>query len=165
MEDTHRHLREEGYEGAVLVPGSEGLFAFYRRMGYQTATRMGELSCLAHAGAVSLRPIDKEEYARERRRLLPEGGVIEENESLHFLDTYARFYAGEGFLLAARTEGDLLDGIELLGNAEAAPALTHALGCVRGHFRVPHGDTPFAMYRPLGESILPPPSYFGLAFD
>ena len=38
MEETHRHLERHGYDGAILVPGSESLYDFYGGMGYQVCT-------------------------------------------------------------------------------------------------------------------------------
>ena len=35
MRDTHSHLKDGGYSGAVLVPGDAPLFAFYEKMGYR----------------------------------------------------------------------------------------------------------------------------------
>ena len=35
LKDTHKHLQEQGYFGAVLVPGSVSLREFYRRFGYE----------------------------------------------------------------------------------------------------------------------------------
>lgn len=165
MEDTHRHLNALGYEGAILVPGSKKLFAFYEKFGYRTCSHVAEVSCRPSADALSVRRIGIEEYAALRRLLLPEGGVLQENENLRFLQTQATLYAGEGFLLAARREGDTLFGAELLGDATVAPAIVRSLGCKDGRFRTPGKDIPFAMYLSLGEEKLAPPSYFGIAFD
>ena len=62
-----------------------------------------------------------------------------------------------------RLEG-FLWGLELLGNKEAAPGILKALGCMKGRFRTPGKDQPFAMYLPLTETA-EKPAYFGLAFD
>ena len=168
MEDTHRHLKKLGYEGVVLVPGSEELFRFYEGMGYRVCSMVHEFSCNAvvHGGhKVSLYSVDKHEYARLRRRFLPEGGVIQEKENLDFLQTQAQFYAGPGFLLAARNEGSRLFGVELLGDETVAPGIVSELACVQGTFRVPGKDRPFAMYHSLANNTPPAPTYFGLAFD
>lgn len=165
MEDTHRHLGKLGYEGVILVPGSKELFLYYEGMGYQTCSTIREFSCDASVKEVSPRRIDKEEYACLRRQMLPQGGVVQENENLDFLQTQDRLYAGPGFLLAAEKEGDRLVGVELLGDETKAPGIVSALGCVRGTFRVPGEGRPFAMYRSLNESAFPAPTYFGLAFD
>ena len=165
MEDTHRHLRECGYEGAILVPAEESLFGFYRRMGYETCSTVRELSCTASEETVALRRIELDEYARLRREMLPRGGVIEEGEALALLGTQAVFYKGSEFVLAASTEEGELRGIELLGDVEAAPQIVRALGYGKGTFRIPGEGIPFAMYLPLGNGALPPPAYFGLALD
>lgn len=164
MEDTHEHLAGLGYDGAVLVPAEEDLMQMYEGMGYEVCGGITRMDCLPGDRKIPLRRIDKEVYARLRREQLPSGGIVQEGENLDFLQTQAVFYAGQDFLLAARQEGDRLTGLELLGNAAAAPEILRTLECASGTFRTP-GDTPFAMYRPLGESTLPRPAYFGIAFD
>ena len=132
---------------------------------------------------VSLRTINIKEYATLRRQFLPERSVIQENENLHFLKTQAKFYAGKDFVMAGYIEktgsakehsspeteaissGKILHGIELLGNVSCAPEITHGFNCSKGKFRTPGEDIPFAMYHPLADNTLPPPFYFGLAFD
>ncbi len=164
MEETHRHLVACGYVGALLVPGEASLFDFYAKMGYRACTAVGEITCAASPAPVSVRPLSGGEYAALRRAYLPPSGVLQEGESIAFLETQASLYAGGDFLLAARREGNALYGLELLGNAAAAPAILRALGCATGRFRIPAGDTPFAMYLPLDPQHTPP-AYFGLAFD
>ena len=168
MEDTHRHLAQLGYEGAVLVPGSEGLFRFYEGMGYRVCSTVHEFSCNAAVKGgedVSLRSIDKTEYARLRRKMMPDGGIVQENENLDFLQTQAQLYAGSGILLAARKEADRLIGVELLGDEAKAPKIVKALGCAQGMFCKPGKGKPFAMYYSLTGDTKSAPAYFGLAFD
>lgn len=165
MKNTHQHLKTLGYEGAILVPGSKELFEFYNKIGYQTCSYIAEFCCSASTREVALRTIDKTEYTRLRRQFLPIDGVVQEGENLEFLQTMANFYVGDGFLLAARGEGDTLYGTELLGDRSVAPAIVKGLGYAKGNFRTPGTERPFAMYHPLCDSPLAPPSYFGLAFD
>ena len=168
IESMHVHLAGLGYEGVILVPGSKELFRFYEGMGYQICSMIREFSCTAAVKGeeeVLLRSISRTEYAQLRRQLLPEGGVVQENENMDFLQTQAQFYAGLGFLLTARKEEDKLVGVELLGDETKAPEIVRAFGCVQGIFRVPGEGRPFAMFRPLTESVHPAPAYFGLAFD
>lgn len=164
MEHVHTHLESLGYEGVLLVPGEEELTAFYEGMGYKTCTTVREFCCTGAADAVQLHRIDKEGYRKARREMLPEGGVIQEEENLDFLQTFARFYTGPGFLLAARGEGRNLFGMELLGDPAVAPGILRTLGYSEGTFRIPGPGEPFAMYRPLKENGAAP-KYFGLAFD
>lgn len=187
MEDTHVHLKKLGYEGAILVPGNTSLFDFYESLGYYACCNIHQLYCCcpkqeihsshspndkcsgsSSTNTINLKKIDKHQYARLRRDFLPKGSIIQEHENLDFLETQADFYMGEKLLLVARVENDTLNGLELLGDTNAAPAITHALGCFDGIFRTPGNSTPFAMYHSLtdngsGNSI--PPSYFAFAFD
>lgn len=163
MEKTHRELAEQGYRGAVLVPGEESLFRFYKTMGYLAFGPMEEFTCVPGPRAAELTQLTPNEYAARRRKLLPDGGVIQEKENLAFLQTQGSLYAGPDFLLAARRVETTLQGLELLGNKAAAPSILRALDCETGTFRTPGGNKHFAMYRPLRPR--PAPAYFGLAFD
>lgn len=164
MEDTHAELKAQDYVGAMLVPGSEGLFDFYSKLGYKSCGSIGEITCRAAENAAEVRRIDIEEYAKLRRDFLPNGGVVQEGENLAFLQEQTELYTGEGFLLATHRAGETLHGLELLGAADRAPSIVRALGCTEGKFRVPDGNKSFAMYFPLDEKH-PAPEYFGLAFD
>ena len=163
MEFTHKHLQEIGYVGAVLVPGSEELFKYYESMGYKTCGSINQLFCNAKPQKTEVIKIDKNEYAAIRRTLLPAGGIVQENENLDFLITQAELYKGQGFLLTARTFGDTLYGIELLGATDKAGEIVYSLGCKEGKFRVPGEEVRFAMCLPFSCEIMP--AYFGLAFD
>ena len=165
MADTHRILKEQGYEGTILVPQSADLEALYDSMGYSVCSQIREFVCGPQISDLQLSRINTVEYAKMRRRLMPEGGVLQEDVALDFLATQARFYAGHGFAMAAQVQGDVLYGMELLGNTSVAPALVALMGCGEGKFRTPGEGRNFAMYRPLSGSTLPAPTYFGLAFD
>ena len=163
MAQTHAALTQQGYHGALLMPAEEDLRRMYAKMGYRNCCSVSEFSCMAGV-PVPVRSVGKEEYALLRREFLPDGGVIQENENLDYLATYAHFYAGSDFLLAAAPQSGQLHGIELLGNPQAAPGILAALGYGEGTFRTPGTEIPFAMFRPLKENAKAP-SYFGLAFD
>lgn len=159
MGDTHALLARQGYDGVLLVPQEPGLRNMYAAMGYRDATRVCQFRCEA-GEKTALSAVDGETYAKLRRQYLPEGGVIQEKENVAFLARYAKFYAGEDFLVAVSGE----QIVELLGNASKAPGILGTLGLAFGNFRMPGGDTPFAMFLALKENV-PVPSYFGLAFD
>lgn len=161
MGKIHQILTAKGYAGCILVPGEESLRQFYRGMGYENSGGVNELDCEAGT-PLPVAKIDAAEFAALRRQYLPDGGVVQEGENLAFLSCWAEFYRGEDFLLTAVQEDDSLRGLELLGNAEAAPGILAALGAKSGTFLTP-GDTPFAMYLPLNEKKAP--AYFGFAFD
>lgn len=164
MADTARLLQEQGYDGILLYPASDGLARMYGKMGYERCTTVSEFTCEAAVEALPLRRIDKKEYAQLRRLLLPRGGVVQEGPMLAFLATQASFYAGEDFV-AAVSEGD--EGLhchELLGNLSAAPGILRALGQKSGFFRTCGGEKLFAMARSLRKNCRKP-AYFGLPLD
>lgn len=161
--DTHRLLRELGYAGCILVPGELPLFEMYGSMGYFPCSTIREFTREAGPERAALRALSPEEYAAARRQYLPSGAVIQEGDNLAFLAKLAKFYGGGDFLLCAADRGDSLFGMELLGNADAAPAILTALGKERGSFRTPGHGREFAMYYPLSDA--PVPDYLGFAFD
>ena len=165
MDATHHLLKEREYAGVILVPVAPHLFDFYKKQGYEICTRVSSLQVNASMETVDLQRIDANTYGTLRKGFLPVGGVIQEGENLALLQQDAILYKGDGFLLAARKEQDTLVGIELLGDTNSAPQITHALGCKNGRFRVPGDEQPFAMYHSLTPTLTPLPTYFGLAFD
>jgi hypothetical protein len=148
----------------------------YEKLGYRICSHATEFSAAASTEPAALREVDGEEYCRLRRQFLPEGGVLQEGDSIRFLQSMNRFYAGEDFLVAIYKKADTYEkevdseeentlyGIELLGNIRKAPGILYALGYKQGHFRAPGEEMPFAMYYGLKENGMIP-TYFGLAFD
>ncbi len=165
MEEAHKRLAARGYAWAVLVPGDDGLFGLYHKLGYRPFGGVREVTCTAAAEGISLREIGAEAYAAARRRYLPDSAVLQEGENLRFLAAQASLYEGDGFVLAARRDGDALTAAELCGDVSLAPRIVRALGCRTGCFRSPGAEKPFAMCRPLTDENPVPPVYFGLAFD
>ena len=162
MDAIHTLLTRQGYAGAMVVPGEESLRRFYAGMGYANFGGIREFSCQAASTPEALRQLRAAEFSAMRRQYLPAGAVVQEGENLAYLQTYAQFYAGKDFLLTVLQDGKVLQGLELLGNADAAAGILAALGANSGTFRTP-GDTPFAMYKPLHSKKQP--TYFGFAFD
>lgn len=168
VEEVHNCLLRQGYEGTVLVPGTQELQGFYAAMGYTACAPMAEFVCTGAPEEVQLRRVTPEEYAKQRRdlfSLLEPAGVIQEGVTLDFLATQADLYIGQNCLLAAYGDGDTLVGIELLGDPQMAPGIVQTLGYAKGTFRTRGQGKNFAMYRPLCESAPWAPTYFGLAFD
>ena len=165
MENTHEHLKQKGYAAAMLVPSEPRLFGFYERLGYRNATKVSERVCFAADEPIELVRIGEEEYGRLRRRMLPDGGVVQEKDQLTYLAAQAELYRGEKILLAARREAGELIGMELLGDPEVAPKILCALGASNGRFRTVGQAQDFSMIYPLCDQNCPTPTYFGLAFD
>lgn len=163
VEEAEAILKARGYAGLLLVPGEPALFAMYDRMGFSDTLTVDTFPATAATVPTNLRAVSAEEYGALRPAFLPEGAVAQAEENLRFLSSYARLYAGDGFLLAAAKEDDQLFGVELLGDRDAAPGILAALGVRHGTFRTPGESRPFAQYRSLDGT--PAPTYFGLAFD
>lgn len=164
MNETHEILKDRGYAGTILVPGEEGLFAYYEKLGYRVATEIHEFSCPWADTPITLGQVDALQYARLRKDMLPEGGVTQEGAALDFLQTQVELYAGDGFLLAASTNNGALHAQEFLGDPALAPHILQALRCPQGHFRAPGNGRAFSMLLPLQDDC-PTPRYFGLALD
>lgn len=170
MADTHGLLKSAGFAGAILVPGEESLFGFYRGMGYRAAASVDAWHCAGSSEEkCALEILDAESYARLRRDFLPVGGVIQEGQTLSFLAGFAQFVKGAGFLAACTAEDGVLSCHEMLFTPPKAPTicfqkLLSAMNCTRGHFRTPGTSRPFAMWLPL-QADAPAPRYFGLALD
>lgn len=164
IEDTKALLGSTGYQGLLLLPQSDGLRKMYGKMGFHTCTTVSEFSCEAGEKPEAFRIIHKEEFRRLRRKLLPEGGVLQEGAMLDLLDVLAIFFAGEDYVGSGYLEGNALRCHELLGNAGAAPGILRALGCGCGTFRTPGNRQPFAMCCPLTDRNVEP-RYLGLPLD
>jgi len=162
IEKTCRQLQEKGYSGVLLVPGSEKLFEYYRRLGFYACTTIAEKTVTAQ-GNTLLRPVEAEEYGVLRRQLLPYRGVEQEGAFLELLQRQYGLFAGEGFLLCAAVKDDQAFIPEFLGAAEKLPAVVTALGVKTATVRMPGSGRSFSMFRPLKASE--PPLYFGLAMD
>ena len=164
MEDTHRLLKQAGYAGAILVPGEPWLFEFYQKFGYRVFSTVQEFTCSQGEQSAELESLDYVRYATVRRKYLPAGGLLQEGETLAFLQTYANFYSGKDFVMAASQQNNTLIAHELLGNFHAAKDILRTLDMPQGHFRAPGPGNHFAMFCPLQENC-PTPAYFGLALD
>lgn len=164
LENTKQVLREQGYAGALLVPADDALRRMYAHLGFTPCTTLSEHWVETGDQSCFLRHLDTETYAQLRRNYLPQHGVLEEDAALALLAGQADFYAGDDFLCTVSRDHDRLFCIELLGNAQSAPAIVRTLGFDRGFFRFPGNELPFASFCPLIPGC-PVPSYFGLALD
>ena len=163
MEHTHRHLQRQGYEGAVLVPGDQGLFRLYEKLGYRSFCPMTHTRIPAGT-PIPLRPLTGGAYTAERRQYLPGGGIVQEGATVEFLSTFTAFYALDGGILCAAKEDKTLYVQEYLGDSSGLPGAIAALGCDTGHVYLPGKGTDRAMYLPLSPTA-PQPTYLGLALN
>lgn len=164
LEKTHEILKQQGYAGAILVPGSESLFDFYKKLGYRKAATVTEFTCTADHTPTPLTQIDAKAYVKLRQAYLPRGGVVQEGAALDFFACYGNFYRGEDFLLAGTAQDGVLYVREFLGNTDRCGSALGALGFSKGVFRTPGTEKDFAMYFQLREDC-PAPQYIGFALD
>lgn len=158
-EDTHRHLRDLGYDGWLLVPANEKLFTMYEKMGYRPFCPMQWVTVAAH-GAIPLRPVTEARFQEKRRSLLPPGGILQEGPSIGYLATFCAFYEGEGCLLTVTRQGKTLQVQEYLGDRDLLGGAIGALGAENALVHLPGGE-PYAMY--FGEMADLSGCYFGLS--
>lgn len=159
MEDVHSLLAGSGYQGAILSPGSESLFRFYRRMGYETVGFVTEQTVSAGT-PLPLREIGRQEFAALRRELLPANGLRQEGANLAYLSRFARFYAGADWIAAVSGS----TAAEYLGPEDRIPGLLGALGLDQARVRLPGNDRPLVMGLSLNGQPLQE-VYFGFPFD
>ena len=160
MEATHDQLKALGYGGAVLKP-ADGLFPFYERLGYRTCGYIRRFSATAGTSPAPLKILSTADYAATRRRYLPENGIIQEGETLRYLETFARFYEGENALISVAKDAPLV--LEYLGDPGEAPGLLAALGIDEAQIPTAGREIPYAMYCPLTCKNLP--GYLGIALE
>lgn len=164
MDYTHRYLADKGYRGAVLVPGSEKLFDFYEKMGYNRCSGISRGYCKTAGTSIEVHSLSIAEYEELRRKLLPEHSVIQEGANTEYLSSEYNFYGGESFVFASKITGCKMYSPEYLGNTTCIPGILKALGCDECDYRTPGNDINFAMWIPFVD-YTNPPKYFGLAFD
>ncbi len=170
MEDTHEYLIERGYEFAVLKPGDESLFEFYRKLGYKDCGSVAEVTVEAAENGIRIKRIDAENYCRLRRKYLPDNGAVFEGGSIVYLAGYMELYAFDGGVMTAWRGNGMLFSAEILTdgltecNKELLGGIVKSLECERGVFRTVGEDVHFAMGYPLCRS-LPQSIHLGLAFD
>ena len=170
IEDTHEYLRERGYEFAVLKPGDESLFEFYRKLGYKDCCSVTEVTVEVAENGIRIEKTDAESYCRLRRKYLPDNGAVFEGVSIDYLASFMELYAFDGGVMTAWRGNGLLFSAEILTDGltecteELLGGIVKALGCEKGIFRTVGDSVPFAMGYSLNGS-LPERLHLGLAFD
>lgn len=160
IKETHTHLKEAGYAGAVLKP-AQGLFSFYARLGYVTTGFADYLEVTAGDSPVSLRSLCAREHALLRRTLLPENSIFQEDVTLDFLHRFADVYATADALICVDPESGTI--LEYLGNPDSAPGILASLDIKQAKLRIPGKDFPLTMYHPLNCTKMP--GYLGITLE
>ena len=164
LEETLEALTRRGYCAALLSPASAGLREMYRKMGFSPACALTFREASSGNTAVSVREVTPEAYTTARLSLLPPDGVQQSLPFFRILNLDSGLYIGPGFVLAARQDGDVLDGQEFLGDFSVVPGILTALGCRSGRFPCPGGTDAPVFIRVLSPAA-PVPGYFGPVLD
>ncbi len=163
MEATHTRLSREGYAGAVLVPGNDGLAGMYEKFGYCTFSFAQKQEFLP-AEPVPVKEITPAEYTALRKVFLPEDAVLQEKLAFDFLGKFCRFYRTKDALFCLSRQDHTLNFQEFLGDPSLLPGITAAMRAEKAVARVSDDRTPFAMYRSFtGDDATP--GYFSLPMD
>ena len=160
LEDTHIHLKNSGYAGAVLKP-AEGLFPFYARLGYVTNGYIRHFSAEASNSPTALKELSATEYGVLRQSYLPENGISQEGVTLDFLQTFAKFYAANDALFCVSRNEPIV--FEYLGNPNSAPDILAALRIKSAEISTAGNEIPFTMFRPLNCTKIP--GYLGISLE
>lgn len=163
MENVHRLLKNGGYSGAILVPGSEALFRFYEKRGYTVVSHVSEGNVQASA-KIFVEHIGADVYAQLRGKMLPDHAVEQLGRNMAFLNRLADCYRGDGFV-AAMSKEDPRICMEYLGDSNKIPGFAGAVGCSTLHYRMPGKGRAFAMGMRFDGAPWQQDVYFGLAFD
>lgn len=163
MEDTHTHLKNQGYALAVLVPGDKDLFRLYEKCGYESFCPMEQKTVSAGSNAVPFRQVSATEYAAAQKKYAPMGSVLHQVSSLVFGSAFLKFYVGEDLAFCCAKEESAADFQEFLGNAEHLSGILAGLKAETGNVRLPGGKD-YAMYCPLKKTERKP-TYFGIPFN
>ena len=164
LEETKQVLTEAGFDGILLVPENEALCRMYEKFGFSACTTVETCRVPAGETAAEVREIGPETFAAQRRAMLPEGGVLQEGDTLRFLASQYHFWAGTGWLAVGQVYDGKLVCQEFLGDRSVIADLVRALGASVGVVRMPGNATPFAWFLPL-RSDCDRPMYFALALD
>ena len=159
MIQTHDHLKELGYAGAVLKP-AKGLFPFYERLGYQTSGYIRRFT--ANAGdPIPVKELSCAEFSQMRRKFLSKNGVRQEGLTIEFLHSFAHFYASEDALVCASPQEGVI--FEYLGNPNSAPGILKTLGIADAEIPTIGQEIPYTMFYPL--NCTKNPGYLGITLE
>ena len=160
MEDTHRHLREVGYYGAVLVPAEDHLWRYYGKFGYLPFGSIASTT-IAAGEPVRVEEISPDVYCELRQQYLPEN-PLDQRSAYPFYSTWGKFYRSQNCCFAGAKDEDTLYIQEFLGDPSPLPGIVDALNCKTGNVRLSGGDAPCGMYLSFCAAV---PGYLGFALD
>lgn len=158
LRDTHRHLQENGYAGAVLTPANAHLWDYYGKFGYSTFGGVVTETVLP-SEASSVAEITPGEYTLLRAAYLPEN-ALDQRSVYGYYATWGGFYRCEYGCFAAAWDEETLYVQEFLGDEDCLPGVLAALGAKKGVLRRPGGSEPCGMYLKFRQNA-DTPGYLG----
>ena len=165
MRHTHNLIEKQGYKGAILVPASEKLFAFYERLGYECSAFINEFKVIASPNiSTSVYKLSAAEYLEKRKAHLPDFSISPNSEIADFLDGLCDFYGAKDAVFALRKNQNEFFAVEFLGDRRLIEGIVSHFGFKEGVVRTPGRQKPFAAFYPFNKSTKPP-KYLGFAFD
>ena len=179
---TEQRARAEGCAAALMVPGEESLFRFYRSLGYGVTLFHREVAWPQNRLPITqprLSPLSPAEYAGERALWLAGTDRVDPTaETLVWQQSLCRCTGGDLYRLsdgvaAVEVWEDTAEVKELLcaDPQSAAAAIAAALGAAQVRLYLPAGlevgeKVPFAVLKWLKPGLtLGPECYFAFGFD
>ena len=160
MEDTHRYLKNCGYDGSVLVPEGERLFGLYATMGYKPFCPRQYIHVTGCGRTVPLTRLTGEQYRKKLTEFLPKNSIHMADYGFSYLETFAEFYETPGAIFCvSKPEGNIIFQ-EFLGDDERLSEIINTLSFRTATVPFPGGDD-YAMYLPFTDIDLTG-AYFGL---
>ncbi len=163
MEYIHKNC---SFAYTALVPAEESLFAFYKKLGYETCFFHREYTVFPKKGG-NIRPATPEVYRSIRELQLYDNFLSYEEYLLPCAGQLYRIETEDGLYCGCcYKKEDALQIKELLPDSpEAASALCAHLNCKSAVVRTKGEGKPFGMLKALKGSFIPDSGYLGLALD
>lgn len=134
-------LREEGYAGAVLVPGEESLQTYYEKLGFRVFG--SAFPTVPKEPGLPAKEVPLKEYLCRRQKL--HAALQWEESAFVYLAGFNRLCAAEDWVMALGQEGVQ----EFIGDPAKLPHILYTLNIVSGK------KPPVAMVHPFESICLP----------
>lgn len=148
LRQTLETLKGEGYKAAVLVPGEESLYSYYKKAGFTAFGKTEKTTVTKKNPGLPVKKITPDAYFAKRQELAP--AVTWGKKAVSYLGKLCDLYAGNDWLLAIGREGVQ----EFIGNAQDLPHILYTLNMEKTFVLAP-GEKPGAMACCFAEIALP----------
>lgn len=174
---AERQLKNRGVQVVTLVPGNSQLFAFYQKLGYETAFVCRQTEVTVPKAGGEIFSISANRYWQLRQMLLWQNFLAYDETEIAYQKALCRHAGGDLVQLQwadqmgcaiVEPQGQRLIIKELLPPElaeQAAPALLARFGGETAVVRTPGAGRPFGMAKWLGRRQSLRDAYLGIAFD